>query len=219
MSALTDYLNTNIKPLCDSFFDAHAHEFNLTVNSGCGTYTEALVRHLQALGYSKVGHLKKSPGQTQYNGHANDAILYREGDPSLYRAVDLIGAAESTDLLNPPRKNFGIDEPRYTDEFWLASPASGGTSPSNMVPWVAYDENGFQELKRELAYDYARRPQGADFDVSVWAARTFHNAFMGPDKTPLGMSAGISRARNEWCASLGVAVVPVPPTWHIGDPV
>ena len=44
---------------------------------------------------------------------------------------------------------------------------------------------------------------------------------MGPEpqKVPLGMTAGISRARNEWCAALGVPVIPVPSGWKIGDPV
>lgn len=218
MSQLTEFLDEEIKPLCNTFFENHAHQFDLTHNQGCGEYTEALVEYLRALGHTKVGHLKKNPGQTQWNGHANDAFLYRQGDPSLYRAVDVIGAAESTDPANPPRPNFGIDQPRYTDEFWMAEPSSQ-PHPSNMVPWVPYDENGFQSLKKELAYDYARRPQGADFDVSVWAARTFHNAFMGPEKTPLGMTAGIDRAKREWSAALGVPFQYSPAGWNIGDPV
>lgn len=222
MTDLEKYLTENIKPLCDVFFEMHAHSFNLSTNKGCGEYTEALVADLRAKGHVKVGHLKKNPGQTQYNGHANDAFLYREGDPDLYRAVDVIGAAESTDPNNPPRPNFGIDIPRYTDEFWMAKPndSGGGTQPGpKMVPWVPYNEQKFQFLKKQLAYDYARRPQGADFDVCVWAARTFHNAYMGPDGTPLGEQAGMERAQKEWCAALGVPVKTVPPDWNIGDPV
>lgn len=95
----------------------------------------------------------------------------------------------------------------------------GDDSPEGYVPWVQYDENGFQELKRQLAYDYARRPQGADFDVSVWAARVFHSCYMGPEKEPLGMEAALVKHRAEWCAALGVPVVPIPPGWQIGQPV
>ncbi len=91
--------------------------------------------------------------------------------------------------------------------------------PANTVPWVPYDENGFQELKRTLAYDYARRPQGADFDVTVWAARVFHSSTMGPEKVPLGKEAAMNKHRPEWCGALGVPVIPVPPNWNIGDPV
>jgi hypothetical protein len=208
MSIVTDFLNETIKPVCDAFFDQHAHEFDLTQNDGCGFYTETLIRHLRALGYVKVGHLKKNPSQTQFNGHANDAFLYRQGDPILYRAVDIIGSAEAKPPYTPtnpaPHKNFGIDEPRYQDSDWMAEPNSSPQPGPKMV---------------QLAYDYARRPQGADFDVTVWSARTFHNAYMGPEGTPLGEKAGMERAQKEWCAALGVPVVPVPPTWNIGDPV
>jgi hypothetical protein len=99
----------------------------------------------------------------------------------------------------------------------MAEPASAPVD--DMVPWVGYDENGFNELKRQLAYDYARRPQGADFDVSVWAARVFHSAYMGPEKTPLGLVAAVDRHQVEWCAALGVSVKDVPADWNIGDPV
>lgn len=232
MSQVTDFLHVNIRPLCNTFFDNNAHKFDLTEAVGCGKYTEALVKHLRDQGFVKIGHLKKFGGATQYNGHAIDAFLWREGDLSLYRAIDVVANAESKPPYGdpnttppnrqPPAKGFGIDEPRYQDSDWMAEPSNGGQPvPTNMVPWVHYNEGGFQELKRHLAYDYARRPQGADFDVSVWAARTFHNAFMGPEpqKVPLGMDAGMARARNEWCSALGVPVVPVPSGWNIGDPV
>jgi hypothetical protein len=217
MSALTDFLNETIKPLCNSFFNAHAHEFDLTHKDGCGLYMEDLVEFLRDQGYAKVGHLKKYGSATQYNGHAVDAFLYRQGDPLLYRAVDVIGNAESTDPNKPPVASFGIDAPRYEDKDWMAEPASAPVD--DMVPWVGYDENGFNELKRQLAYDYARRPQGADFDVSVWAARVFHSAYMGPEKKPLGLVAAVDRHQVEWCAALGVSVKDVPADWNIGDPV
>lgn len=212
MSVTTDYLNVVIKPVCDTFFDTQSKNFNLTTNEGCGLYTEALVKHLRNMGHVKVGHLKKNPGQTQYNGHANDAFLYREEDPTLYRAVDIIGAAESTDPNNPPRKNFGIDEPRYTDEYWMATPntGGGGSTTPNMVPWVAYNEQGYERLKQQLAYDYGRRPQGADFDVTVWAARVFHSQYFGPSGVPLGFDEALKKHRPEWCGALGV---PVDDTW------
>lgn len=229
MSATTEFLNEVIKPLCDSFFDAHSGQFDLSENEGCGLYTEALVAYLRNQGYSKVGHLKKYGSATQYNGHANDAFLYREGDPTLYRAVDVIGAAESPPPYPPegtnprPSKNFGIDEPRYKDEDWMATP--NAPTPVDVVPYAPYQGDASNaELKRTLAYDYARRPQGADFDVSVWAFRVQHSAVMGPlppsqGGKPLGMSAAVTKHRPEWCEALHVPVVPVPPGWNIGDPV
>lgn len=98
--------------------------------------------------------------------------------------------------------------------------AGGGSGGgAGMVPWVGYDEGSFQELKRQLAYDYARRPQGADWDVTVWAARVLHSATMGPERVPLGQVAALAKHRPEWCGALGVAVVAIPPSWNIGDPV
>ncbi len=214
MSALEDFLIQELKPKCDAFWNANAHKYDTAHKDGCGQYIEALIPHLRSLGYSKVGYLKKTGSGTQYNGHSIDGFLYREGDPTLYRHVDVIAGAEAPGAS----AGFGIDIPRYTDSDWY--PVATSTPPSTgMVPWVPYDENGFQELKRQLAYDYARRPQGPDYDVSVWAARTFHNSYMGPNKVPMGFTAGLEKARAEWCAALGVPVVPVPPSWNIGDPV
>ncbi len=224
MSDVIEFLNEEIKPICDDFFDNHSHQHDLTTNQGCGEYMEDLVEHLRALGHVKVGHLKKNPGQTQWNGHANDALLYRQGDLVKYRAVDCIAAAESTDPLKPPSKNFGIDEPRYTDADWTAKP-QGEPVPTNTVPYTPYQGDAINsELKRTLAYDYARRPQGVDWDVSVWAFRIQHSALMGPIPPsagghPLGMGGAIEKHRPEWCSALSVPVVPVPSNWQIGDPV
>lgn len=200
-----------LKTLADQFFTAHAHEYNLAENDGCGLYTEAFVRHAQNIGYPLVGHLKKNPGQTQYNGHANDAFLYREAASSiepLYQAVDIIARAEAKPPYGPnnqpPGLNFGIDIPRYTDADWLAEPNGEGGENDHLVPWAAYNEQGFQRLKNMLSHDYSRRPQGADFDVSVWAGRYFHNCYMGPEGIPLGEDAALKRVKPELCAELHI---------------
>lgn len=201
-------ISLELEKLHQTHWNNYSHQFNLTTNEGCGKYTEHWVNYAQSYGWSKVGHLKKNVGQTQYNGHANDAFLYADGtgNPNgLYQSVDLIGSAESTNPNDPPHIFWGVDIPRYTDVDWLATPNSNPT-PINMVPWMGYDENSFQKLKQQLAYDYGRRPQGADFDVTVWSARVFHSWYMGPDKTPLGQDAAIKRHRPEWCEALGIPV-------------
>ena len=192
------------------FWNAHASKFDMTHASGCGLYVEAWVIYAQDNGYPRVGHLIKNPGQTQYNGHAVDAFLYNEPDPVLLRAVDIIGAAESTDPNNPPRPNWGVDIPRYTQDDWSANAPGESSGGTGTVPWMAYDENSFQKLKDALAFDYGRRPQEADFDVTIWAARVFHSAYMGPSGVPLGLDAAIDKHRPEWCAALGVTLVPLP---------
>jgi len=195
----------------NEFWTANAHRYDLTSQQGCGEYTEAWIESAKEL-YPKVENLKKNPGQTQYNGHAIDAFLYAEpASPtnSLYQAVDIIGAAESTDPANPPKVNWGVDEPRYTAaDIWHGDSGGGGTGDS--VPWMPYDENSFQALKNVLAYDYGRRPQAADFDVTVWSARVFHSAYMGPEKKPLGLNQATLKHRPEWCEALGVPVDVMP---------
>jgi len=223
MSETVDFLNQVIKPECDDFFDRHSYKFDLTHNEGCGQYTEALIKHLRLSGYIKVGHLKKNPGQTQYNGHANDAFLYREGDPSLYRAVDIIGAAESTDPANPPRKNFGIDEPRYSEKDWMAEPNGEPVpSPDPTVPYKAYEGDAYwhDKVGKVLYWDYTGKTHdnkptndtragrvGLDSMSIVWTARTIHDIKM----EGLDPQTSLDKHRAEWCAGLNIPVVPVPP--------
>lgn len=199
----------------DAFFDAHAHEYNMAHADECGRYMEAAIPYVRAKGFPKVGFLLYNGSGTKYNGHRIDSFLYDEvTENDKLQSCDVIANAET----NHASKGWSPDEPRYSKSDWSATVPNSQPTP-NMVPWILYDETSFQELKRTLAFDYARRPQGPDYDVSVWAARTFHNAYMGPDKTPLGISAGVARARNEWCVILGVPVIPIPPGWNIGDPV
>lgn len=198
---------SQLEQLHRDFWGISHFQFDLTTNEGCGKYTETWVKYAQNHGYSLVGHLRKNPSQTQYNGHANDAFLYADGSDNpgeLFQAVDLIGAAESTDPMNPPHINWGVDLPRYTIKDWMKEP--GQASNPTTVPYVAYNENGFQRLKKMLAHDYARRPQGADYDVSVWAGRYFHNCYMGPTGTPLGEDGALKRIKPELCASLHIDV-------------
>jgi len=200
-----------LRVLANNFFIARADEFDLTENSGCGLYTEAFVEEARNKGFDKVGHLKKSGSATQYNGHANDAFLYAdgEGNPNgLYQAVDIIANAESKPPYDsnhrPPASGWSVDIPRYKDSDWLEKPNSGGGNSVSTVPWVTYNEQGFQRLKNMLKHDYERRPQGPDYDVSVWAGRFFHNCYMGPEGKPLGEQGALERVKRELCESLKI---------------
>jgi hypothetical protein len=189
-----------LEDLYELWWSDHVHDFDKSTTEGCGLHTEAWVKYAKANGFPKVENLKKNPGQTQYNGHAVDAFLYAvpfSETNSLYQAVDIIGGAEGPN----PTYNFGIDQPRYTNaDIWI------GSSPiPNTVPWKPYNEQGFERLKKMLKHDYERRPQGPDYDVSVWAGRFFHNNNMGPDGTPLSEDAALSRVKGELCQALGIS--------------
>lgn len=206
-----------------NFWDTFSIQFDLRTNEGCGKYTEAWVVYAQNHNFPKVGHLKKNPGQTQYNGHANDAFLYREGDPVLYRAVDIIGAAESTDPSNPPRPNWGIDEPRYKESDWLAVPNSSEPIPGpKTVPYKSYEGDTYwhDKVGKTLYWDYTGKnykdqPVGTDKRAgrvgldsmsAIWVARTIHDIKM-EGLTP---EQSLDKHRSEWCSGLQIPVIPVP---------
>lgn len=54
-------------------------DFDLATKEGCGLFTEACC---DALHHSDAmwGHIKKNPGQNQWNGHAVDALMLLAGD-------------------------------------------------------------------------------------------------------------------------------------------
>jgi len=214
-----------LKPICDTFFIANFVKFDWAHKEECGRYMQVLIPHLVSKGFTDAGFLRKNPGQTQYQGYGIDVIAWDLGG-NLTHAIDVIASAESPH----PWKSEGGGNPTPSPTFiedkntayktntdWLSEPMEQPVP--NTVPWVPYDENSFQELKRQLAYNYARRPQGPDYDVSVWSARTFHNAYMGPEKTPLGFNAGLERAMRECCSALNVSYEIPPPGWNIGDPI
>src|SRR6185369_18059680 len=73
---------------------------------------------------SRWVHLKKKPGQHQYEGHAVDNGLYTDPRPGQSQAVDFIGSSGSTDgrlIWNP-------DIPRYSESDWMIP-----TGPDNFV--------------------------------------------------------------------------------------
>lgn len=196
---------TALRQLFDAYFEIHAHNYDLSTVGDCGKYMEAVIPYAQAHGYAKVGFLKKTGTGTQYNGHAIDSFLYDEPVPpsNLLQSCDVIKDAET----NHASAGWSLDTPRYQESDWLERPSPNGgegNEHDGMVPYVSYDENGFQRLKRMLAHDYGRRPQNADFDVSVWAGRYFHNCYMGPSGIPLGEQGALERVKPELCNALGI---------------
>ena len=181
------------------FFDDNKHRFNFVHKEDCGKYTEEFIPHLRSVtGDKNIGHLRKYGAQTQYNGHAIDTLCYYDPSRGTYQSVDFGGGFESSNASGI----WLVQEVYYTAKDWYLL----DTPVGDVVPWVAYNEQSFQRLKNQLAYDYGRRPQLADFDVSVWAARVFHSQYFGPNKTPLGFDAAMQKHRPEWCGALGIPV-------------
>jgi hypothetical protein len=69
------------------------NDFDLATKEGCGEFTEACCTALHDHHSSHWGHIKKNPGQNQYNGHAVDAVMLLTGvDCGIY---DIIHDSES----------------------------------------------------------------------------------------------------------------------------
>lgn len=69
--------------------------FDLAFHEGCGQFTEACARSLFQYNARGWGHMKKNPGQNQYNGHAVDAIQCISGE--WFGVYDIITSSVSHD--------------------------------------------------------------------------------------------------------------------------
>ena len=192
--------------ILETYFKAHTSEYNFASKEDCGLFTERFLVHLRnTTGNIRYKHLRKYGPATQFNKHAIDVLAYdnrnaEDGTPIM--EIDILGGAESSNAV----PTWQVRETVYQvkDLMEPEEVESGPADPVNMVPWVSYNEQSFERLKRMLKHDYSRRPQGADFDVSVWAARMFHNQYMGPEGKPLGEQAALERIKVELCSALSI---------------
>ena len=199
---------SSLRQLTDQFFEDQHLNYNFETVEGCGQYMEDLIPYAQDHGYPKVGFLKYTGSGTKYNNHRIDSFLYNEvTENGKLQSCDVIANAE-TDHASA---GWGLDEPRYTEDDWVKDldDLIEPSNPVNTVPWRAYwgDNSDFNNrVQQQLAYDYGRRPQGADFGVTAWSSRLLHSAYFGPEGTPLGEDGALRRHRPEWCQALGVPV-------------
>jgi len=70
-------------------------KYDIRTHAGAGRFTEYVIEHSG----SEWGHINKTSGQNQYNGHAVDAIMYRSPVPLYnglqYQPVDIIFSVDS----------------------------------------------------------------------------------------------------------------------------
>jgi hypothetical protein len=125
----------------------------LTSPERCGKFTEYVVPLLAAID-PNFGHLRKMPGQTQFNGHAVDAALYK----ATGQAIDIIGASKKASIDTPAWPTWGVEEEaRYTDSdtYWIAAVTLPGgdeepdTQPAPK-PVVCHCAERFQNIESLL---------------------------------------------------------------------
>jgi hypothetical protein len=124
----------------------------------------------------------------------------------------VVGGGQSGQHAGWSEQSGLVDEENYVMPYDPGIVPEPPKPPTDTIPWQPYwGDEATKELEDVLAFDYARRPQGADFGVAKWASRTVHSAYMGPEGKPLGFKAATDRHRPEWCEALKVPVVPYPP--------
>lgn len=137
-----------LAPIIPKFEEIVMEVFNelkpdLSKHDECGKFTEAVAIRLHKKD-PEFGHLKKRPGQNQYNGHAVDAILYKKAG----RTVDIIGASASPKAK--PRWGENVND-KYTDKDWYAPVESGNPNPNPPSPNPPNSSEEVERLKRENA--------------------------------------------------------------------
>jgi hypothetical protein len=126
---------------------------DLSSDDGVGKWTEAAVAALHQKD-QRWGHLRKNPGQSQFNGHAVNAALYLSDTPGQSQAVDMmrVGVANPT-----PR--WLEDIPRYSPGDWI-KPSAAPAPPPPPPPTMTLPSRGDAiEFGRWLDAFY-RAPEG-----------------------------------------------------------
>lgn len=182
--------------------------FDLRSHDGQGAFVDAVVAALHGRD-KRWGHLKKSGGQTQVHGHAEDAALYLVLDaagevvPGFSVAVDFVGGAGGPN----PQPGWIVDAPRYNKSDWL-DPFEHATTPKPCpvcppavtIPPYAGDAV-FDAVGAALFADYAAAGQAPNIGMGRWFGRTIYDWIAGNTRT---LQASIEKHRREWREILGL---------------
>lgn len=69
-------------------------EHNSQAANGRGMFTEVAVRAMHDVD-ARFGHVRKDPGQNQYNGHSVDAVNFKNDDGVTAEIIDIVAGTES----------------------------------------------------------------------------------------------------------------------------
>jgi hypothetical protein len=103
-----------------------AAEFGpLDSHERCAEFTGYVVPILHELD-ANIGHLRKDPSRTNYQGRAVDACLYL----ATGQAIDIIGGSKVASPQNPGTPAWGVEEiARYSAADWI-KPGNARTPPA-----------------------------------------------------------------------------------------
>ncbi len=177
--------------------------YDLSTREGCGTLVEASCVDLHKAD-ARWGHLKKSAGQTNYNGHSHDGCLYLDDLPGQSVHVDFIAHAEAkppyTQQNPAPKITWGPDIPRYSKSDWYAPTMPAPTHSTRLGCSLFWGMAGMRAHRARLEQnlEWIRDELGADY-VRVFAALG-GDLFSGADPW---QHAGSFIAWADWKALMG----------------
>ena len=160
---------------------------------------------------SEYGWLSKTPGETNVDGYAEDAICGNADSTDWANVVDLVnGAGASGASIGG-----SVKQRRFENRWVTPQPLSDadlaylleGSHPVPQPPqYPSYEELGGDEggkkITRVLEHDYrwAMRP-GLDGECGAWMRRTDYDFLAGLVKP---VEASIVKHRDEWLYELGL---------------
>lgn len=171
---------------------------------------------------SDFGWLSKSPGESQVEGYAEDAIVYGNDEAERENVIDLVNGAGAPGAsigggVKPRRENNRWVRPVPLSDDAMLYLMEGGAAqplppPSHTPTILSYEalggDEGAKKITRVLEHDYKKAGRaGLDGDCGGWLRRTDYDVLSGISKT---VEESILKHRDEWLMPLGLIEV-LPP--------
>lgn len=167
---------------------------------------------------SDYGWLSKSPGESQVDGFAEDAIVFGADDSDLQNVVDLVNGAGAAGASiggavkeRRPHNKWVAPKPLTTNElsFLREGAAPPVPQPPQYPPYPG--DEVWDAMGVVLFADYKRandiRPNDPNTlpnpGMSRWFGRVEYDWLTGNTPT---LQAAIDKQRPNWCAALGIPI-------------
>lgn len=154
------------------------------------------------------GWLSKSPGESQVDGYAEDAICFGANPSDLHNVVDLVhgagapGAQIGGDVHERRANNLWVTPKALTDEEEAYLLEGSGQSGGGSLPYPGDDV--WDAVGHTLFADYAEAHQAPNPLMGRWFGRTIWDATEGDGTRVLTVPESIAKHRGEWRSALGL---------------
>jgi hypothetical protein len=106
---------------------------NLSTAAGCGLFAEDCCKELHEKMHPAWGHIRKNPGQNQFNGHAVDAVMLvvpsGQTAPGIYDIIQSSASPEAKPVFNY------VEPPVVDLWYYPAAPIQSGVDLRTITVW------------------------------------------------------------------------------------